>query len=245
MVELYNEDCRDTMERIPDGTIDLMLTDMPYGTTACKWDVLPDLTKMWVEWERILKPDATWVFTCSQPVTSKLIISNEKYFKYCWVWDKMKAGNIFLAEYQPMKIHEDVVVFQRGDIIFNSVKTPRRGLKKSKNYGTGATMGGDYKREDKTYIFDSKFPESILQFSNAYQNRKIHPTQKPINLFRYLIQTYTNEGDLVYDGYCGSGTTAVACILEKRNFIGAELNEEYYKGAIKRINDELSKIKLF
>ena len=244
-IELYNEDCILTMKRIADGSIDLMLTDIPYGTTACEWDKLPDLSEMWKEWERILKTDATWVFTCSQPVTSELILSNKKYFKYCWVWDKMKAGNIFLAEHQPMKIHEDIIVFQRGKAKYKPIKTPRRDVKKSKNYGTGATMGGSYKREEKTYTYDDKYPESILQYSNAAQTGKIHPTQKPIDLFRYLIQTYTDENETVYDGYSGSGTTAMACILEKRNFIGAELSAEYYIESKKRIDAELSQTKLF
>jgi len=242
---IFNEDCLETMKRIPDGSIDLMLTDIPYGTTACEWDILPDLSKMWYEWERILKPDATWVFTCSQPVTTDLIISRRGFFKYALVWNKKKAGNIFLAEQQPMKIHEDIVVFQRGKPTYNPQMIKRDEIKKSKNYGTGATMGGKKEREEKTYIYDEKYPTSIITFSNASQTGKLHPTQKPIDLFRYLIETYSNCGETVFDGYMGSGTTAEACIIEKRNFIGSELNKEYFDLAQERINIKMLKPELW
>jgi site-specific DNA-methyltransferase (adenine-specific) len=244
-IELYNENCLDTMKRIEDGTIDLMVTDIPYGTTACEWDILPNLAEMWLEWERILKPDATWVFTCSQPVTTDLIISRRGFFKYAWVWNKMKAGNIFLAEQQPMKIHEDVLVFQRGKATYNPLMVKRDVVKKSKNYGTGATMGGTKKREEKVYTYDEKYPSSIITFSNASQTGKIHPTQKPIDLFRYLIETYSNKGETVFDGYSGSGTCALACIEENRNFIGSELSTEYFNESMKRINLAQSQTKLF
>jgi len=244
-IDLYNEDCLKTMSRIETGSVDLMLTDIPYGTTACEWDILPNLAEMWLEWERILKPDATWVFTCSQPVTTDLIVSRRGFFKYALVWNKMKAGNIFLADQQPMKIHEDVLVFQRGKGTYNPQKVKRDEIKKSKNYGTGATMGGKKEREEKTYIYDEKYPTSIVTFSNASQTGKIHPTQKPIDLFRYLIETYSNEGELVFDGYSGSGTCALACIEQKRNFIGSELSNDYFNESMKRINLALSQTKLF
>ena len=236
-VSLFNEDCIETMKRIPDGSIDLMLTDIPYGTTACEWDILPNLDEMWIEWERILKPDATWVFTCSQPVTTDLIVSRRGFFKYALVWNKMKAGNIFLANQQPMKIHEDVLVFQRGKGTYNPQMVKRDEIKKSKNYGTGATMGGKKEREEKTYVYDKKYPTSIVTFSNASQTGKIHPTQKPIDLFRYLIETYSNKGETVFDGYSGSGTTAEACIIEGRKFIGSELNKEYFDKSVLRLKN--------
>lgn len=241
-IEIFNEDCKDTMNRIPDGSIDLMLTDIPYGTTACEWDILPNLSEMWLEWERILKPNCNWIFTCSQPVSTDVIISRRGFFKYALVWNKMKPGNIFLAEQQPMKIHEDILIFQRGKAIYNPQKIKRDEIKKSKNYGTGATMGGKKEREEKVYTYDEKYPTSIITFSNALQTGKMHPTQKPIDLMRYLIQTYSNENDTIFDGYSGSGTTAHACLKENRNFIGAEINKEYFDYSIKRIELERSQL---
>ena len=225
------------MQHIPDKSVDMILCDLPYGTTACEWDKVLPLDELWEQYKRILKEDGVVVLTASQPFTTDLINSNRDWFRYCWVWDKKKAGNIFLANTQPMKVHEDVIVFSRGTKYFPQ-KTQRREVKRSKNYGTGATMGGNYQKEEKVYEYTDKFPETILEFSNASQKDKTHPTQKPVSLFRYLIKTYTNEGELVLDNCIGSGTTAVACKQANRKFIGIELSQEYVDIANKRLQQD-------
>jgi site-specific DNA-methyltransferase (adenine-specific) len=240
---IFNEDCLITMSRIESGTVDLILQDPPYGTTGNEWDIIPDFEVMWKEWERILKPDGMVVMTASQPFTSKLILSNEKMFKYCWVWNKKLAGNGILAKKQPLKIHEDVVVFGKGTCRYYPIK--RKGVYRAKGgitdkYGTFNGAGSEIVFNDEYY------PESIIDFSGAgMRSDRIHPTEKPIDLMRYMIQTYTQEGEIVFDGYMGSGTTDHACIIEKRNYIGSEMNEQFYKLLNKRLEREYSQPKLF
>ncbi len=237
MIKLINGDCLEVMKTIEDKSIDMILCDLPYGTTACKWDGIIPFNELWAQYERIIKDNGAIVLTASQPFTTELIHSNLKLFKYCWVWNKKKAGNIFLAKYQPMKIHEDIAVFSKKAHKYNPIKTPRDKIKRSKNYGTGEAMGGDRKKEDKVYEYTDKNPVSIIEVSNAVQKGKIHPTQKPVELFEYLIKTYTNEGETVLDNCMGSGTTAIACINTNRNFIGIELDENYFNIAKKRIEE--------
>jgi site-specific DNA-methyltransferase (adenine-specific) len=238
-IELIQGDCLEKMRDIPDGSIDMILCDPPYGTTACKWDSIIPLKPMWEQLKRIIKPNGAIVMTASQPFTTTLIASNMKMFRYCWVWDKKKAGNIFLAKIQPMKVHEDIVVFGIKTPTFYPIMVERDKVKTSKNYGTGAAMGGDGKKEEKVYRYTHKNPTSIIEASNASQKGKIHPTQKPVALMEYLIKTYTNEGETVLDFTMGSGTTGVACKKLNRNFIGIELDSEYFKIAEKRINENL------
>ncbi len=223
------------MSRIESGTIDLILQDPPYGTTGNEWDIAPDFEKMWKEWERILKPDGMIVMTASQPFTSKLILSNEKMFKYCWVWNKALAGNGILARRQPLKIHEDVVVFGKGACRYYPVK--RKGVYRAKGgitdkHGTFNGAGSEITFNDEYY------PESIIDFSGAgMRSDRIHPTEKPINLMRYMIQTYTKEGEIVFDGYMGSGTTAVVAKLLGHKYIGIDLSKTYIEQANNRINN--------
>ena len=240
---LYLGDCLDIMQSIEDKSVDMILCDLPYGVTARnKWDCIIPFDKLWEAYERIIKDNGAIVLTASQPFATELIHSNLKLFKYCWVWNKKKAGNIFLAKYQPMKIHEDIVVFSKKTHKYNPIKTPRDKIKRSKNYGTGEAMGGDRKKEDKVYEYTDKNPVSIIEVSNAVQKGKIHPTQKPVELFEYLIKTYTDEEDIVLDNCMGSGTTAIACINTNRNYIGFELDPTYCGIANKRIQDIISKI---
>lgn len=232
---IYNMDCLEGMKRIDDKSIDMILCDLPYGTTACKWDAIIPFDKLWEQYERIIKDNGAIVLTASQPFTSELIHSNLKMFRYCWVWNKKKAGNIFLAKYQPMKIHEDIAVFSKKTHKYNPIKVPRDKVKRSKNYGTGEAIGSNRKKENKIYEYTDKNPVSIIEISNAVQKGKIHPTQKPVELFEYLIRTYTNENDLVLDNCMGSGTTAIACINTNRNFLGFELDPDYFKAATERL----------
>ena len=205
----------------------MILCDLPYGTTACKWDTPLPLDKLWLEYKRIIKSNGAIVLTASQPFTSKLVSSNYEMFKYSWVWNKKKSGNIFLGETQPMKIHEDILIFGIKTPNYNPIMVKRDNIKISKNYGTGNAFGGDKTPEDTIYTYTHKYPISIIEKSNAYQTGKVHPTQKPVALFEYLIKTYTNENDLILDNCAGSGTTGVASQNLNRNCIMIEQEPEY------------------
>ena len=227
MNKIIQGDCLEVMKQIPDKSIDMILADLPYGTTACKWDTIIPFEPLWKQYERVIKDNGAIVLTASQPFTTKLIMSKLDWFRYTWVWNKRKAGNIFLAKMQPMKIHEDIVVFSKKPHNYFPQMIKRDKIKISKNYGTGESMGGNKKKEDKKYTYTHKYPESIIDISNANQKGKIHPTQKPVALLEYLIKTYTNEGDTVLDNVAGSGTTGVACKNLNRNYILIEKEQEY------------------
>ena len=228
-------DCLELMKNIPDGSVDMILCDLPYGTTACKWDSVIPFAPLWEQYNRIAKPKAAIVLTASQPFTTALIMSQIDKFKYCWVWDKKKSGNIFLAKYQPMKVHEDVCIFAKESPSYYPQMIKLDKIRKSKNYGTGFAMGGLKKKENKTYEYTHKNPTSIFTFSNADQNKKFHPTQKPVELFEYLIKTYTNEGETVLDNCAGSGTTAIAAENTGRKWICIEQDPAYYYQAVARV----------
>ena len=221
-------DCLEKMRDIPDGSVDAIITDLPYGTTACSWDTVIPFEPLWEQYKRIIKPKGAVVLFGSQPFTTDLINSNRKDFRYCWIWDKRIAGNPMLANHQPMKIHEDICVFS-GDP-HNYYPQKIKGRFRKKGGGKGGIFGATDSKENDDY-----FPESILDFSNA--ERKPHPTQKPVPLLEYLIRTYTNEGETVLDSCMGSGTTGVACVHTRRNFIGIEKDETYFKIAQERINN--------
>ena len=192
---------------------------------------------MWDKINKLIKPNGAIVLFGSEPFCSNLRMSNIKNYKYDWVWNKKKAGNIFIAKYQPMKIHENILVFSNGTANYYPIKIPRDKIKKSKNYGTGESMGGDRHKEDKLYVYKDKNPVSIIEVSNANQKGKVHPTQKPVALLEYLIKTYTNEGDLVLDFTMGSGSTGVAALNTNRRFVGIELDEKYFNIAVERLKN--------
>ena len=229
------------MKNIPDGSVDMVLTDPPYGTTACKWDTVIDLDLMWEQLKRVIKPNGAIVMTASQPFTTTLITSNMKMFKYCWVWDKCFAGNFVQAKRQPLKDHEDIVVFTKGgkqpqyfpQMVKRDKPIKTGGNKQSKAIPIAQTdTAKAFGSKSKTY--DEKYPTSQIRFS-CRDGRGFHPTQKPVALMEYLIKTYTNEGETVLDFTMGSGTTGVACKNLNRNFIGIELNENYFNIAKDRI----------
>jgi site-specific DNA-methyltransferase (adenine-specific) len=207
----------------------MILTDPPYGTTACKWDSIIPLEPMWEQLKRIIKPNGAIVMTASQPFTTTLIASNMKMFKYCWVWDKRRVSNPQLAKFQPLKCHEDIVVFSLGG---KKTRYYPQGLKdvikirKKDSSELGHCVRKDYIQTQTGY------PKTIQTFSFE---QGLHPTQKPVALMEYLIRTYTNEGETVLDFTMGSGTTGVACVNLNRNFIGIELDEGYFKIAEERI----------
>lgn len=237
-VWLMKGDCLERMKEIPDGSVDMVLVDPPYGTTQNKWDSVIPLDLMWTELERITKVDGAIVMTSAQPFTTNLISSNLKYFKYVWIWEKnLKTGNLN-ARRMPMGGHEDVVVFYRKQPTYNPQKRKRTTEVKSGNKKNSKTTNYGKQRED--YVdrqSDMISPDTIIKGIKCVHNSsgKLHPTQKPVELMEYLIKTYTNENDTVVDFAMGSGTTGVACGNLNRKFIGVEHNEKYFEIAKKRI----------
>ncbi len=237
MIDLRKGDCLELMKDIPDKSIDMILCDLPYGTTACKWDVIIPFEPLWEQYNRIIKDNGAIVLTASQPFTSALVMSNPNIFKYEWIWDKRNISNPFLAKYQPLKQHESILVFGKGTVNYYPIMTPRDKVRKYKDkYGGGEAFNKKGTGE-KEYTLKFKYPKSILEYTNAIQKGKVHPTQKPVALLEYLIKTYTNENELVLDNCMGSGSTGVACVNTNRNFIGIELDEKYFKIAKERINE--------
>ena len=239
--KIYNEDCLEGMKRIPDKSVDMILCDLPYGTTACKWDAIIPFEPLWEQYERIIKDNGAIVLTASQPFTSKLVMSNPKIFRYDITWDKVAVSNPFLANKRPLRSHEDVLIFYKKQPTYN--KQMRVGTKRkrggSKSKWTTGTLGNSSLSNIGNDTSNLKNPNTVLTISNANKNNRIHPTQKPVELFEYLIKTYTNEGETVLDNCMGSGTTAIAAINTNRNYIGFELDEEYYNLANERISKTL------
>lgn len=234
-IKLIHGDCLEKMKDIPDGSIDLVLTDPPYGTTACKWDTVIPFEPMWEQLKRVTKKNGAIVLFGSQPFTSALVMSNPSMFKYSLVWDKVKGTGFLNAKKQPMRNHEDIVLFYKKQPTYNPQKTqghPRKVSFRGKHLQTDVygEMKNDYK-----YDSTERNPRSIQVFSTDTQNSSVHPTQKPVALMEYLIKTYTNENETVLDFTIGSGSTGVACKNLSRNFIGIELDETYFNIAKERI----------
>jgi site-specific DNA-methyltransferase (adenine-specific) len=243
-IEITNEDCYETLLRLKTGQIDLLLQDTPFGCTQNEWDIKPDLPKMWVEWERVTKEDGAMIFFATQPFASELILSNQKNFRYDLIWYKALGTGFLNANKMPMRNHEHVLVFYRKLPIYNPQM--KIGIMRDKgNKGSRTTT--NYGKFKPTVSRNNQFfPQSVIDLTNGDRTKENdHPTQKPESLIRYLIQTFSNEGELVFDGYLGSGTTAIASIIENRKFIGAELDPEYYEKAVQRIKNHVSQQKLF
>jgi DNA modification methylase len=234
VIQLYLGDCLEVMKQIPSKSVDLVLTDPPYGTTACSWDSVIPFEPMWEQLKRVSSEKSPIVLFGSEPFSSHLRFSNLKNFKYDWIWDKKKAGNIFNLESQPAKVHEIISVFSYDKHNYYPIKIPQP-FRRSKSYGIGETMGGGNYGDMREY--DDKYPTSIQSFSNADQTGKVHPTQKPVDLLEYLIKTYTKENETVLDFTMGSGSTGVACKHLNRSFIGIEKDETYFSIAKKRIEN--------
>lgn len=220
------------MQWIPDKSIDAIICDLPYGTTACKWDSVIPFEPLWAQYKRIIKDNGAIVLFASQPFTSALVMSNTKWFKYQWVWEKSRFANQMLAKVQPLKIHEDIVVFAKEKAVYQPQglveinKMTTQGAKITDNNG-GGTRKTSYLQTHTNY------PRSIIKFGS--EGKTVHPTQKPVDLLEYLVKTYTNQGDTVLDNCMGSGTTGVACKNLGRKFIGIEQDLSYYEIAKKRI----------
>jgi site-specific DNA-methyltransferase (adenine-specific) len=232
------------MKQIPDGSVDMVMTDPPYGTTACKWDSIIPLEPMWEHLKRVIKPNSAIVMTASQPFTTTLIASNMKMFKYELIWDKTQGKQPMLAHKRPMKSHENLCVFYSAQPTYNPQMRSGEAYKDNRSKGNYSVHRGHTKAQTKEY--KGRFPLSISAFPmpNRASN---HPTQKPVALMEYLIKTYTNKGETVLDFTMGSGTTGVACINLERGFIGIEKDDKYFEIAKNRIQEAIDskKSKLF
>lgn len=232
---IKNEDCLQGMRSIEDKSVDMILCDLPYGVTACRWDTIIPFDKLWHEYNRIIKDNGAIVLTSIQPFTTTLISSNLKNFRYCWYWQKNQVTGFSFARYQPMRCIEDICVFYKKAPTYNpqglvEILNPkiRQRTKMTETLRSGSLL--------KSYTPKYKnYPRNVLKIN--CQREGLHPTQKPVELFEYLIRTYTNAGDVVLDNCMGSGTTAIACLNSGRNFIGFEFDEGYYKISQERIKN--------
>ena len=240
---LLNTECLSMMANIPDKSIDMILCDLPYGTTACKWDVIIPFDKLWEQYHRIIKDNGAIVLTASQPFSSLCVASNINNFKYEWIWDKKIPSGMCNAKIQPMRQHEVILVFMNGKSFYYPSMTQRDksiksgGMRESLSAGTSGL-----KKIKKEYT--EKYPTTILTFDKVRKG-SLHPTQKPVALFEYLIKTYTNEGDLILDNCAGSGTTAIAAINTNRNYILMEQEQKYFDIINKRIAEHIKQKTLF
>jgi site-specific DNA-methyltransferase (adenine-specific) len=243
--KIYCADCLSFIKDIPDKSIDMILADLPYGTTACKWDTIIPFNEMWAEFERVIKDSGAMIFTASQPFTSALLMSKPNLFRHSWIYKKRCASNFAQAKYSPMKEHEDVLVFGKSKVNFYPIKEKRQGSgdERVKHLFSDATrhksgefvgaMNGEYN----PMADELRYPSSVQEFNNrATGDRGFHPTQKPVALMEYLIKTYSKEGDIILDPVAGSGTTGVACKNLNRNYILIEKEQEYIEIINKRLN---------
>ena len=225
-------DCIQLMQKLPDKSIDLILCDLPYGSTRNKWDLIIPLDDLWKQYERIIKDNGAIVLFCDGMFTAKLLLSNPKLWRYNLVWDKQRGCDFLNANVKPLKSHEDIAIFYKKKPTYNKQYWYSEPYKRTKN----GTLSTNYGFRNAAYSESEdgrRNPLSILSFPR--DSSRLHPTQKPIALLEYLIKTYTNEGDTVLDNCCGSGSTGVACINTNRNFIGMELNEKYLQIAKERL----------
>jgi site-specific DNA-methyltransferase (adenine-specific) len=251
--KVFNEDCLEGMKRIPDKSVDMILCDLPYGTTACKWDAIIPFEPLWEQYERVIKDNGAIVLTASQPFTSALVMSNIKMFRYEWIWRKNTGSGFASAKYQPLRYHEAALIFYKNTPTYNPI-TAERFSEASKRACKNPIIGGGQKTSEHLnlklvsvqYDSETKGPESVIEFKSVPNGggHKLHPTQKPVALFEYLIKTYTNEEETVLDNCMGSGTTAIACINTGRNYIGFEKEEKYYRIILDRIEKHSQQLKM-
>jgi len=239
--KIYNMDCLEGMKQIPDGSIDAIICDLPYGTTRNAWDSVIPLDQLWEQYKRIIKPNGAIVLFAQTPFDKVLGCSNLEWLKYEWIWEKENGTGFLNAKKMPLKITENILVFYKDLPTYNPQM--RQGFEPYKcKTGDQGTNYGQYEKVV-TISNGERYPLNLLKFDRDAD--AFHPTQKPVDLLRYLIRTYSNEGDTILDNCMGSGTTAVACIKEKRHFIGFELNKQYYDKACKRISAERRQLTLF
>lgn len=241
MLSLYNGDCLELMKKIPAKSIDMILCDLPYGITRCKWDVEIDLEQLWIQYERIIKDNGVICLFAQTKFFIKLVNSNAKLFRYDLVWDKVLVTGFLNANRQPLRQHEQIAIFYKKQPTYNpqmGIGKPLhgKGKIKSENIKKNNVYGKLYKTPDIRKGSTEKYPTSILKFQKIHSSKMMYPTEKPINLLECLIKTYTNENEIVLDNCMGSGTTGIACQNTNRNFIGIEINKETFELAKKRLN---------
>lgn len=239
-MNLMHGDCLKMMKLIPDGSVDMVLCDLPYGTTQCAWDSVIPFQPLWTEYLRIAKPEAAIVLCAAQPFSSMLVASNPKHYKYEWIWEKGNATGFLNAKKQPLRAHESAQVFYRRQPVYNPQmssgherKTSKRKTVNSECYGKALTLT--------EYDSTERYPRSVQFFSSDKQTASLHPTQKPVDWMKFLVSTYTNPGQVVLDNTMGSGTTGVACVELGRLFIGIEQDETHFATAQQRISKALEK----
>ena len=236
MIDLRLGDCLNLMPKIETGSIDLILCDLPYGTTNCKWDTIIPFDKLWEQYERIIKSNGAIVLNASQPFTSALVMSNPKMFKYEWIWEKTKASNFQLAKLNPLKFHENILVFYKTPPTYNQLTLTDCYIKSGR--GTNVRQLKHCK-DSKDYVTTKTgYNRSVIKVANPSGKGHPHPTAKPIELCETLIKIYTNENETVLDNTMGSCTTGIACINTNRNFIGMENNKEYFNISLKRVEEK-------
>jgi site-specific DNA-methyltransferase (adenine-specific) len=244
---LFLADCFDVFPFIEDNSIDAIICDLPYGTTACKWDSILPLNKLWEQYKRILKDNGVIVLTSTEPFTSVLITSNIENYKYCWYWDRCIKSNFLNAKHQPIRHIETIPVFYKNKPTYNPILKPKRKDQirwnnipsKQKQTDTLSTVGYLKNRFERREIpLDMDYPTELLTFSLPSANKgRNHPTEKPVELMEYLVKTYTNENEIVLDNTMGSGTTGLACLKTNRQFIGIEKEKQYYDVAVRRLSE--------
>ena len=244
MIELHHGDCLEEMRKVPKGSVNMVLCDLPYGSTSCAWDVVIPFDELWAAYEYVLAPGGIVVLFGSQPFTSALIMSNLKWFRYELIWSKNRCGSPGLAKIRPMKTHENILVFSPGRSLYNPQMTvgepysrkssrPEGYVGKANNHGYGMKPRTEFSNEG------TRYPQSILNISRDFSaQQQMHPAQKPVPVLEWLIKTYTDEGMLVLDNTMGSGSTGVACKRIGRSFIGMEQDKAYYDIAVSRINQQ-------
>lgn len=245
-MKLLNGDCLQLMKQIPDKSIDMILCDLPYGTTKCKWDSVIPFETLWREYNRIIKDNGAIVLFSSQPFTAQLVCSNIKNYRYEWIWRKTQAKNHLNAKKQPLRAHENIEVFYKKPPVYNPQMTHGHKRKVcTRNYTRENTGASCYGREVRNDHYDStdRYPVDVQTFSNGDQTKRYHVTQKPVDLLAYLIRTYTNEGDTVLDNCMGGGSTGIACLQTGRKFIGIEIDPDIFKTAKGRIEAEERRLK--
>lgn len=225
-------DCLELMKRIPNGSIDMVLSDLPYGTTRCRWDTPINLQELWKQYRRVVKKNGAIVLFSAQPFTTELISSNKAMYRYEWIWRKTQPSGFMNAKKMPLRTHENIEIFYRKPPTYNPQMTHGHQRKTATAYGTRESDGSScYGREERNYTYDStdRYPVDVLQYSTGDKSKRLHPTQKPVDLLEYLVKTYTNPGETVLDNCMGAGSTGVACLNTGREFVGIELDPEYNK----------------
>lgn len=235
------------MKDIPSGSIDMILTDLPYGTTKNHWDNILDFDTMWEQYERIIKDNGAIVLFAQSPFDKVLACSNLKLFRYEWIWEKTSATGFLNAEKMPMKAHENILVFYKKLPTYNPIKEKGKRKVSLAAHKVKCLKSSNYGKQmhTKDYCSDERYPRSVLKFKSDKQTNRYHPTQKPLSILRYLIKTYTNEGEIVLDNCMGSGSTPVSCIQTKRSYIGIDIEKKYYDTAVQRTKEALGDVWLF